>query len=160
MKTVCVLSDSHGNRTGIEKLFPVFAESDYVIHLGDYVADGAFIKKAFGEKVYLLNGNCDAIKLGENELTLDADGVKIFACHGDKYGVKSGYDRLTYRAEELGCSVALFGHTHCPAEVCIGNVQLFNPGNLTRYGNGTYLYLVLNGGKAVGKIVETNPSAL
>lgn len=158
MKSVCVISDSHGNRSAIEKLYPVFEECDYVIHLGDYVTDGSFIKKAFGEKVFLLNGNCDGIKIGEDELTLNIEGVKIFACHGDKYGVKSGYDKIAYRAAEEGCSVALFGHTHCPTETEVGNVRLFNPGNLTKYGNGTYLYLSLHDGKAVGKIVEINPS--
>lgn len=158
MKTVCVLSDSHGNTSAIEKLFPIFAECDYIIHLGDYVTDGLKIKKAFGEKVYLLNGNCDAIKIGADELTLEIEGVKIFACHGDKYGVKSGYDKLAYRAEELLCGVALFGHTHCATEIKVGNTLLFNPGNLTRYTTNSYLYLILNDGKAVGKIVEINPS--
>lgn len=158
MKSVCVLSDSHGNHSAIEKLYPVFEECNYVIHLGDYAADGLKIKKAFGEKVFLLNGNCDAIKIGEDELTLEIDGVKIFACHGDKYGVKSSYDKLAYRAEELLCDVALFGHTHCATEINIGNVQLFNPGNLKKYSTNSYLYLILNNGKAVGKIVEINPS--
>ncbi len=154
MKTVCVISDSHGNRTAIDKLFPIFAESDYVIHLGDTSSDGQYIKNAFGGKVYTVNGNCDFIRVGEDELTAEIDGVKIFACHGDRYGVKRGYDRLAYRAEELGCKVALFGHTHCATEEQIGGIQLFNPGTLSRYSRNTYLYLVLSGGKAVGKIVE------
>ncbi|MGN1060379.1 MAG: YfcE family phosphodiesterase [Candidatus Coproplasma sp.] len=154
MKSVCVLSDSHGNRAAIDKLFPVFAESDYIIHLGDTSSDGQYIKKSFCDKVYLINGNCDFMKLGENELTLEIEGVKIFACHGDRYGVKCGYDRLAYRAEETGCGVALFGHTHCAAEIQIGKTMLFNPGTLSRYSQNSYLYLVISNGKAVGKIVE------
>lgn len=154
MKTVCVISDSHGNRTAIDKLFPVFSECDYILHLGDTSSDGQYVKKAFGDKVYLINGNCDFMHLGENELTLDIEGVKIFACHGDRYGVKYGYDKIAYRTEELGCDVALFGHTHCATEKQVGSVQLFNPGTLSRYSQNSYLYLVLNDGKAVGKIVE------
>ncbi|MGN0806485.1 MAG: YfcE family phosphodiesterase [Candidatus Coproplasma sp.] len=154
MKSVIVLSDSHGNRTAIDKLFPVFAESDYIIHLGDTSSDGQYIKKAFGDKVYLLNGNCDFMKLGQDEITVEIEGVKIFACHGDRYGVKYGYDRLAYKAEELGCGVALFGHTHCATETQIGGVKLFNPGTLSRYSDNSYLYLALSDGKAVGKIVE------
>ncbi len=156
MKTVVAVSDSHGNRAAIDKLFPVFAESDYIIHLGDTSSDGLYIKKAFGDKTYILNGNCDFTRLGLDELTLDIEGVKIFACHGDRYGVKQGYDRLAYRAEELGCKVALFGHTHRAVEYSCGNALLFNPGTLSRYSKGSHLYLVINGGKAVGKIVELN----
>ncbi len=154
MKTVTVVSDSHGNRSALDKLNTVFAESDYIIHLGDTSSDGSYIKKQFPEKTYLLNGNCDLTKLGEKELTLEIENVKIFACHGDMYGVKSGYDRLAYKAEEAGCSIALFGHTHRATEYEAGNVTLFNPGTLSRYSRNTYLYLVINGNKAIGKIVE------
>lgn len=154
MKSVIVLSDSHGNRTAIEKLFPVFSECDYIIHLGDTSSDGQYIKNVYGDKTYLLNGNCDLFKLGESELTLEIEGVKIFACHGDKYGVKYGYDRLAYRAQELGCGVALFGHTHCATEMQMGDTLLFNPGTLSRYSQNSYLYLAISNGKAVGKIVE------
>ena len=154
MKKIVVISDTHGNKSAIDKLYPLFNECDYVIHLGDTSSDGQLIRKAFGNKVYLLNGNCDAFKLGQDEIVLDAEGVKIFACHGDRYGVKSGYDRLAYKAEELGCSVALFGHTHCATEFQIGNVTLFNPGSLSRYSQNSYLYLVISNGRAVGKIVN------
>lgn len=154
MKTLTVISDSHGNRTALDKLEGVFAESDYIIHLGDTSSDGSYIKRLFPEKTYLLNGNCDLVKLGERELTLEIENVKLFACHGDLYGVKSGYDRLAYKAEQEGCSVALFGHTHRAIEQQVGGVTLFNPGTLSRYSRNTYLYLVINGNKAVGKIVE------
>ncbi|MGN1104623.1 MAG: YfcE family phosphodiesterase [Candidatus Coproplasma sp.] len=154
MKKIVVISDTHGNRSATDKLYPLFNECDFVIHLGDTSSDGQLIRKAFGNKVYLLNGNCDFVKLGQYEIVLDVEGVKIFACHGDRYGVKSGYDRLAYKAEELGCSVALFGHTHCATECRIGNVDLFNPGTLSRYSQNSYLYLVIGNGRAVGKIVK------
>ena len=154
MKTVIVVSDSHGNRAALDKLTGVFAESDYIIHLGDTSSDGSYIKKQFPEKTYLLNGNCDFTKLGEKEITLRIEGVNIFACHGDAYGVKHSYDRLAYKAEQEGCSVALFGHTHRATELTSGGVTLFNPGTLSRYSDNSYLYLVINGDKAVGKIVK------
>lgn len=154
MKTLTVVSDSHGNRAALDKLAAVFAESDYIVHLGDTSSDGAYIKKQFPEKTYLLNGNCDFTRLGENQLVLSVEGVKIFACHGDAYGVKSSYDKIAYKAQEAGCSIALFGHTHRAIEQVAGNVTLFNPGTLSRYSRNTYLYLVINGDKAVGKIVE------
>lgn len=154
MKTVTVVSDSHGNRRAMEKLDGIFAESDYIIHLGDGVSDGARVKSRYPDKTYLLNGNCDGVKLGEEQTVLEIEGVKIFACHGDKFGVKSGTARLVAKAAENGCSVALFGHTHKPTEQTVDGITLFNPGTLSRYSRNTYLYLVINGEKAVGKIVE------
>ena len=152
MKTITVLSDTHGNIAAIEKLFPVLEESDYVIHLGDTSSDGQKIRSRLPQKTYLLNGNCDMFGLGEDELILQIEDVKIFACHGDKYGVKRGYDRIAYKAEQEGCKVALFGHTHAPIEKTVGEVTPYNPGTMSRYSTPTYLYLVINGGKAVGKI--------
>lgn len=152
MKTAVIVSDSHGNRAALEKLFPVFSESDYIFHLGDTSSDGSYIRRSFPDKTYIVNGNCDFEKLGEKELTVEIEGVKIFACHGDAYGVKYGYDRITYRARELGCNIALFGHTHSALERELDGVLLFNPGTTKKYAQGTYLYLVVNGDKAVGKI--------
>ena len=53
MKTVVVLSDTHGHRAAIEKLFPLFAENDYVIHLGDGNRDMAQAYAAFPGKTFV-----------------------------------------------------------------------------------------------------------
>ena len=39
MKTFVVISDSHGRRKNVEKVAPLFAENDYVVHLGDGSTD-------------------------------------------------------------------------------------------------------------------------
>jgi hypothetical protein len=154
LKTAVVISDTHGNVRALEKLEGIFAECDYIIHLGDTSSDGLKIKNNYPEKTFLLNGNCDIYRLGEKEQVIEIENVKIFACHGDAYGVKSGINKLAYRAEELGCTVALYGHTHAASEQTVGNVTLYNPGTLSRYATNTYLYLVISGDKAVGKIVQ------
>ena len=152
MKKITVVSDTHGNMAAIQKLFPIFAESDMIIHLGDTSSDGQVIRSAFTDKTYLLKGNCDLSRIGEDELILEVEGIKIFACHGDRYGVKRGYDNIAYKAEQEGCKVALFGHTHAPIKKNVGEITLFNPGTLRRYATNTYLYLVVVGDKATGKI--------
>ncbi len=153
MKTAIVISDTHGNRAAVERLYPLFDECDCIFHLGDTSSDGNRILSLYPDKTYLLNGNCDAARLGENELCIEIEGVKIFACHGDKYGVKSGNARLAAKANELGCQIALYGHTHRAAEETLDGVTLFNPGTLSRYSRQSYLYLVLNDGKFTGKTV-------
>lgn len=153
MKKIAIVSDTHGNRKAWEGLEGIFSESDYVIHLGDTSDDGAKIRAKFPDKTYLINGNCDFMKLGEDELTLQIEQVKLFAAHGHLYSAKYTLDKLAARAKELGCTVALYGHTHRAEEREVNGVTLFNPGTLSRYGAKSYGYLVIDGKKAVFKIV-------
>lgn len=153
MKTLIILSDTHGNRKDVERLDGIFAESDLIVHLGDTSDDGGKIRAKYPEKTYLINGNCDFIKLGEDELVLEVEGVKIFATHGHLYSAKHTLTRLAARAKELGCRIALYGHTHRADEREIDGVALLNPGTLSRYADKSYAYLVVNGEKTVAKIV-------
>lgn len=153
MTKIVVISDSHGNRQDIDGLMPVLSEADLIIHLGDTSGDGGYIRSRFPQKTKVLNGNCDFMKLGEDEITLDIEGVKIFACHGHRYSVKTTLARLAQRAEELGCNIALYGHTHEAAERETGGIKAINPGALPRYGRKSYAYIVIHNGKAVTKIV-------
>ena len=156
MTTLVILSDTHGNRRDIDALDTVIAECDMIVHLGDTSQDGNYIRGKYPDKTRLINGNCDLVKLGEDEIILDIEGVKIFACHGHGYSVKSGNIKLTARAKELGCNVALYGHTHRAEEVSIDGVLVVNPGTLSRYSEKSYCYMVINGDKAVAKIVYTD----
>ncbi len=154
MTGIIVLSDTHGNRRAIDSLKGVLDEADVIIHLGDTSADGQYTRSQYPNKTYVVNGNCDAAKLGEDELVLNIEGVKIFAAHGHLYGVKYSAEKLVYRAKELGCNVALYGHSHRAAEEDIGGVLTVNPGCMTRYSQQSYCYLAVNGNKAVAKIVN------
>ena len=154
MTTVTVLSDTHGNRRAIDKIGNILEESDIIIHLGDTSSDGSYISKQYGKKTVLINGNCDPLKLGENEVVKEIEGVKIFATHGHLYSAKSTLLKLAQRAKELGCGIVLYGHTHTASEDEIDGVTLINPGNMTRYSQNGYCYLAIHEWKAVNKIVH------
>lgn len=157
MKTCIVLSDTHGNTQAIRDLDGMFAENDYIIHLGDTSSDGSIIRKSYPAKTTLINGNCDFYsKFGEDESVITVENVKIFACHGHNYSVKTTLLRLAARAKELGCDIALYGHTHEAREDVIDGVTLLNPGSLSRFGGKSYLYLVVNGEKFTYKHVGIN----
>ena len=154
MKTFVILSDTHRNIKPLDKIATVLAECDYIIHLGDMAGDARELMRAYPEKTYVLAGNNDFFG-GESELVLDAEERRIFACHGHRYGVKSGTERLVAAAKERLCDIALYGHTH-EAEVREENgVLLINPGCMTAYApHKSYCYLVVNGKKAVPTIVD------
>lgn len=156
MKTVITVSDTHGNKKFLESLDKIFAESDVIIHLGDTSADGGAVRTKYPDKTFVVNGNCDAVKLGDDERVLQIEDMKIFICHGHRYSVKHTLARLAERAKELGCGVALYGHSHRAREDELCGVTLINPGCGTRYAAKSYLYTVVNGDKAVHKIVPVD----
>ena len=153
MKTLVVISDTHGNMRQITGLKPIFEECDYIVHLGDTSGDGSHIRKDFKDKTILINGNCDPIKLGEDEKVIEVENVRIFATHGHLYSAKTTNLKLIHRAKELNCSVVLYGHTHRACEEYDDGILVVNPGTLSRYSENSYCYLVINGEKAVATIV-------
>lgn len=155
MKTVIVLSDTHGNHRIIEKLYPLFEENDYIIHLGDGNRDMSEVYRAFPHKTFVCNGNCDfETPYSRNEWEVQIEDVKLLACHGHKYRVKSTSDFLKEEARARGCSVALYGHTHRAEVEEEHGLTVMNPGNGQRYSaTPSYGYLVINGDKVTATIV-------
>ena len=153
MKTFVILSDSHGRNRISDKIAPLAAENDYVIHLGDGAGDLREVMREYPEKTYLLKGNCD-FSAFEEECVIQAEGISILCCHGHKYGVKSGISRLAYRAKELDCEVALYGHTHRASVEEVGGVLCINPGSAGSYSDPSYCYLVVHNKKPTATIVS------
>ena len=154
MKTVIVLSDTHRNIKAIESIKNIMDESDYVIHLGDFSSDMREYKKLYGEKLIIIDGNCDMFSAGESEKLIEIEEVKLFCCHGHKYGVKSGTERLKERGRELKADICLFGHTHEALVLDSDGIRLINPGCMTNLSPvKSYAYIVINGKKAVVKSV-------
>lgn len=158
MKRLIVVSDTHGNGKGVEKLLPLIAENHYFIHLGDGLSDLRSVLENEPKKVYFCRGNCDFFTTVPEEGELEIEGVKIFYCHGHKYGVKSGLGTLAREAKRHGCNVALYGHTHIAKITEIDGVTLINPGSM-RFSvgeGGSYCYLVVNGDKVTPVLVGEN----
>ena len=155
MKTIMVFSDIHYDRAVLSRLEQIMDEADYIVFCGDGINSIADYMEKYDKKMYIVKGNCDAYDF-DRELTFEVEGVKFFVTHGDRYGVKSGLDNLSYRAEELGCKVALFGHTHQSTIQKVGDVTLINSGSLSLPNDfqKTYCYIVVNNEKFFAKIVK------
>lgn len=152
MKRFVVLSDSHGRINLTEKLGGLFAENDAIVHLGDGSTDMRPVFCLYPEKTYICRGNCDFF-YGESEYIIEAEGVRIFCCHGHSYGVKSGLERLATAAKEKDCTVALYGHTHIASIEKTDGVLCINPGSAGAYVNASYCYLVIHRGNVTPTIV-------
>lgn len=153
MKTIIVLSDSHGRRSGLEKIAPLFAENDLIIHLGDGSGDMRDTNRQYPDKTYVFKGNND-FSFGLDECVVQAEGISVFCCHGHRYGVKKGLGSLARRAKELGCEAAFYGHTHIAAIERVEGVLCMNPGAIGSYANASYGYVVVHGNKITPVIVN------
>ncbi len=124
-----ILSDSH--RQTEHMLRAVERERpNTVIHLGDHADDAEAIAREYPFLALCrVRGNCDYFDTVTPEQALfQWEGVRVFAAHGHRYGVKGGLLRLTYAAREKGAQIALFGHTHQPYCEDLGDLWLLNPG--------------------------------
>ena len=155
MKKLLIVSDTHGNIAALESLRPLVAENDYIIHLGDGATDMREIRREYPEKVYQCSGNCDFISVFPEYGILEIEGLRIFYCHGHRFGVKSDLSRLAQETKSLDCDIALYGHTHKALISEIDGVTLINPGALRRKisEGGAYCYLVVHNRKSTPVLV-------
>ncbi len=152
MKTIIVLSDTHGNIKLINSLYEIMSETDYIVHLGDCSKDMEIIKKRFPEKFIGVDGNCDFGNVCGKAFKVE--GKTVFATHGHRFGVKNGLTSLSLFAEEKGCDIVLFGHTHNAFCENIGNTLFVNPGSMEKKQvNKTYAYLVVDKDECICKIL-------
>ena len=155
MKTVLVISDTHGSRKGIDDIRSLIAENDYLIHLGDGALDVRAELSSYPDKVYFCAGNCDYFSALPTEGVLQVEQVKIFYCHGHTYGVKSGLAQLAAEAKRRDCQLALYGHTHVAKIDEIDGVTLINPGSARqpKAMGGGYAYVVIHKDKITPVLV-------
>ena len=124
-----VFSDSHGTVGPMLRAVRERAP-DAVAHLGDYTRDAAVLRKAFPElRLISVRGNCDWDDRAPDAERFELGGVEIYACHGHRYGVKTGLDALCNAGYFSGARLVLFGHTHVPLRREEGGLRLLNPGS-------------------------------
>ncbi len=148
-----IVSDTHGD---IKKVLDIYRAAggkdayEGIIHLGDYARDAERIEEELGCEVTGVLGNCDGDYGSGDFKVLETEAGRILLTHGHAQRVKMTYMNLVYRAQELDCVAALFGHTHIPTYETEGGVILLNPGSLTYPGDGSsgsYAVLDISGGE-------------
>lgn len=126
---ILVLSDSHRAQFPMEQAVRK-ERPDAIVHLGDHCADAELLETKFPTlPICSVRGNCD-LYAGDvpEEALFTWEGIRIFAVHGHRYGVKSSLIRLKYAALERQAHVVLYGHTHCPYCETIDKLWIMNPG--------------------------------
>lgn len=150
--------DTHGDFFNIKRVTNALPDVDFWIHLGDFGSDSKLITELTGKHVEVVRGNCDASGSdAPTEIAIEYGGVKIFFTHGHLYNVNTNTFSLVLRAQELGCSVALYGHTHIPQIDMLNDVLVLNPGSpakpLSKVGKTVGL-LTIENSKAKADILK------
>lgn len=134
---ILVLSDSHGNLANVRTATQRFgSNADIIVHCGDGTRGEAMWlrENCKNSMVICVKGNCDFGSMLNSEEFISVDGIKIMITHSHLYNSKFTLANLSYKAEEAGCQLVLFGHTHTPTDTVMGNVRLVNPGAASGYG--------------------------
>lgn len=150
---IAVVSDSHQGSVHLQR-FVEYCKAEnieQVFHLGDVMEDVRFLEQNLSIPVAAVAGNCDVFSRQHREVIVKLEGKRFLLVHGDKFGVKYGYERLSYYAEEKMVDAALFGHTHAAFIGMVGNALLINPGALR---NGSMCIMDVSAKDIVPRIID------
>ena len=135
MKAI-VLSDIHGDErtleAALEKAWKETGPVDAYFFLGDGVRDfereERFLRRHDPHALmYAVKGNNDFGVDAPYSMVVRFGGTNIYMTHGHNERVKLTMVDLDRRAFEAGCTIALYGHTHCRDEET-RRVTMINPG--------------------------------
>ncbi len=141
MKRYLVCSDIHGRVDNLKAVLNSVKdeEIDGIMIAGDMETSPGeitdLIYSVFASdripKVFMVRGNCDYKASGLRDVIFeDSDnGHRIMLTHGHRCNVKSGDNSyLAALASNAGADIAIYGHTHEPADEVLPGVRCINPG--------------------------------
>ncbi|MGN1022205.1 MAG: metallophosphoesterase [Lachnospiraceae bacterium] len=159
---ILVISDSHGGNGNLRYAIGQALPVDLLLHLGDVEGDLAgILGKTPPYLVRCVRGNMDTGRYPQL-LLLCVCGHRIFAAHGDRYGVSTSPERISLAAREQGADVVCFGHTHVPVCETGNGILLLNPGSISRprLGKKSYAVLTLQEGEPPAAELFTIPDRI
>lgn len=155
---LAVFSDTHGRTDGMLRAIHA-ANPDAVFHLGDYERDARCIPEAFpGLLLCSVSGNCDAQPKNPDTAVFTLGGVRVFASHGHRYGVKFSLDALLNAGYFSDASLILFGHTHVAMHEEISGTHILNPGSAGMGARCTYGLVTLLDGVITSCSIQPIPA--
>lgn len=134
---IVVVSDNHKDYQIIQRILSDNPDADYYFHLGDSEMDEEDLRP-----FACVRGNVDDDYNIKSERVIDTDNHSIFMCHGHAF---SGDEMLIAKyAKQIGCDIALYGHTHVFLDKTINGVRIVNPGSCSRSKDDGNSYAIIN----------------
>ena len=144
---LAVFSDSHGSPDAMRRAVET-RRPDHIVFLGDGFRDAERLGQEFPHiPLLLLRGNCDWNVVDAKESALfELAGVRIFAAHGHRHGVKMELDAFANSVHFSGAGLGLYGHTHIPRITETHGLTLMNPGSVGSHDSPSYGLVWLENG--------------
>ena len=139
-----VISDSHKADNTVEDIICRHPDIKHIFFLGDNTADIENLEFLYDDKnFYIVSGNCDYICEYSLYGIEKISGHNIFYTHGHTYCVKEGLSQLSGVAQNCGCDIVLYGHTHISDITYKDGMYFVNPGSCRKSRNGINSYAVI-----------------
>ena len=117
---ILIVSDSHGINGPLKETIQKESPG-MLIHLGDAEFSQSEIASWAGAPktpCVFVRGNCDIYSydpsIVKNFAVFNLKGHRFYCTHGNRERVNYGLLTLSLTAQEKGCDIVLFGHTHVP----------------------------------------------
>ncbi|MEH7379745.1 metallophosphoesterase [Bacillus sp. JJ1533] len=124
---VLIISDSHGLTNELLEIKERHKNDvEFMLHLGDSELSSQSEEMSGFSAV---RGNCDFDSNYPNDMVVLLNGIKVYLTHGHLYNVKMTLMNLKYRAQEVGASIACFGHSHIAGAEMVEDILFINPGS-------------------------------
>ena len=158
--SVLLLSDTHGAVDAVRWILAAFSEEcQACLFAGDgaqdimtVVREAAAGKLTIPPVIIMAQGNCDCqlyppvFPDSENPKPFGLPvyqqkmiaGQQILLAHGHLHHVELDGRKLSMTAENLGCTIAVYGHTHIQSIEGFGGVTAVNPGSPLRPRGKSY----------------------
>ena len=158
--SILLLSDTHGAVDAVRWILSNFSEEcQACLFAGDgaqdiitVVREAASGRITIPPVIIMAQGNCDSqlyppiFPDGANQKPFGLPvyqqkmiaGQHILLAHGHLHHVELDGRKLSMTAESLGCTIAVYGHTHIQSIECFGGVTAVNPGSPLRPRGKSY----------------------
>lgn len=158
--SILLLSDTHGAVDAVQWILSNFSEEcQACLFAGDGAQDIITVVReattgliTVPPVIIMAQGNCDSqlyppiFPDSENPKPFGLPvyqqktiaGQHILLAHGHLHHVELDGRKLSMTAESLGCTIAVYGHTHIQSIECFGSVTAINPGSPLRPRGKSY----------------------
>ncbi|UTC53039.1 YfcE family phosphodiesterase [Treponema sp. OMZ 803] len=158
--SILLLSDTHGAVDAVQWILSNFSEEcQACLFAGDGAQDIITVVReattgliTVPPVIIMAQGNCDSqlyppiFPDSENPKPFGLPvyqqktiaGQQILLAHGHLHHVELDGRKLSMTAENLGCTIAVYGHTHIQSIECFGGVTAVNPGSPLRPRGKSY----------------------
>ena len=132
---ILIISDTHSRDLAALSLPQEVGPVDALFHAGDiegsYEEYENICADTYHIPFYAVAGNCDYAGTLPGERILSFENASILLTHGHSYRVSLSPDELAQEAKAMGCSIAVYGHTHRPYVDMLHEVLMLNPGSIS-----------------------------